>query len=70
MAPMPGLVRRVQAAAGERVTRGDALFLLEAMKMEHTLCAPRDGIVAEVLVAEGDQVTDGTLLAMLEPQDD
>jgi 3-methylcrotonyl-CoA carboxylase alpha subunit len=66
---MPGLVKLVQAAAGQVVAKGDAMLILEAMKMEHTLTAPRDGKVAEVLAAEGDQVTDGTLLLRMEPDD-
>lgn len=68
-APMPGLVKVVSAKAGQAVVFGDALMILEAMKMEHTLTAPRDGIVAEVLTSVGDQVTDGTLLVSLEPDD-
>jgi 3-methylcrotonyl-CoA carboxylase alpha subunit len=69
IAPMPGLVKVVRAKPGAQVARGDALLVLEAMKMEHTLTAPRDGVVAEVLAAVGDQVTDGALLLSLEPQD-
>ena len=68
IAPMPGLVKLVKTEAGGAVAQGDALLVLEAMKMEHTLTAPRDGIVAEVLVAAGDQVTDGTLLLQLESE--
>jgi 3-methylcrotonyl-CoA carboxylase alpha subunit len=67
---MPGLVKIVAATAGQAVQKGDALLVLEAMKMEHTLTAPRDGIVAEILAAVGDQVTDGTLLLALEPAED
>jgi len=69
VAPMPGLVKVVSAAAGQQVAHGDPLFVLEAMKMAHTLTAPRDGTVAEVLTAEGEQVTDGTVLLKLEPED-
>ncbi|MEL7253225.1 MAG: acetyl/propionyl/methylcrotonyl-CoA carboxylase subunit alpha [Pseudomonadota bacterium] len=68
IAPMPGLVKLVSATPGAQVAKGDALLVLEAMKMEHTLTAPRDGIVAEVLVDVGDQVTDGVQLLTLEPQ--
>ena len=68
IAPMPGLVKLVSASAGQTVRRGDALLVLEAMKMEHTLTAPRDGVVAEVLGQEGAQVTDGTVLLTLAPE--
>ncbi len=70
IAPMPGLVSAVRTVNGAAVCKGDALLVLEAMKMEHILIAPRDGVVAEVLVAERDQVTDGMLLLRLEAQDD
>ncbi len=67
-APMPGLVKLVSAKAGGAVKKGEALIVLEAMKMEHTLKSPRDGTVAEILVSPGDQVEDGTLLLALEPE--
>lgn len=70
VAPMPGLVQAVLTQVGADVAKGDALLVLEAMKMEHTLTAPRDGVVAEISVAAGDQVTDGSLLLALEPADD
>ncbi|MFH1793103.1 MAG: acetyl/propionyl/methylcrotonyl-CoA carboxylase subunit alpha [Pseudomonadota bacterium] len=60
-APMPGLVKVVRASAGEHVSKGQALLVLEAMKMEHTISAPHDGEVADI-VAEGQQVTDGAVL--------
>ena len=66
IAPMPGQVTLVSTEAGAAVTKGDALVVLEAMKMEHTLTAPRDGVVAEILARAGDQVTDGTILLRLE----
>ncbi len=68
-APMPGLVRAVNAAAGTPVARGDALVVLEAMKMEHTLTAPRDGRIAETRVGVGDQVADGAVLVTLETEE-
>ncbi len=64
-APMPGLVKQVRVKAGDKVSKGDPLAVLEAMKMEHTLTAARDGTVAEVYVADGDQVSDGDLLVSL-----
>ncbi|MGR3497893.1 MAG: acetyl/propionyl/methylcrotonyl-CoA carboxylase subunit alpha [Limimaricola soesokkakensis] len=69
-APMPGLVKRMRAEAGQAVEKGQPLAILEAMKMEHTLTAPRDGVVAEVLAREGSQVSDGDLLLTLEPKDE
>jgi 3-methylcrotonyl-CoA carboxylase alpha subunit len=60
-APMPGLVKLVRVAKGDAVIKGQALLILEAMKMEHTIAAPHDGVVAEIAV-EGAQVTDGTVL--------
>jgi biotin carboxyl carrier protein len=65
-APMPGRVRRAAAAAGERVTRGQVLLVLEAMKMEHAIRAPRDGVVRAVHVREGDLVDAGVELAEID----
>ena len=65
-APMPGLVVSVTAQPGDRVTRGQTLAVLEAMKMQHPLCAPRDGVVAEIAVTEGQQIATGALIIRLE----
>ncbi len=67
-APMPGLVKQVRVRAGEGVQAGQALAVMEAMKMELTLSAPRAGRVASVRVAEGEQVEAGALLIDLEPE--
>jgi 3-methylcrotonyl-CoA carboxylase alpha subunit len=64
-APMPGKVIALLAAKGDAVKRGQALAVMEAMKMEHTLSAPRDGVVAELLYAVGDQVAEGGELLRL-----
>ncbi|MBN2905588.1 MAG: acetyl/propionyl/methylcrotonyl-CoA carboxylase subunit alpha [Rhodobacteraceae bacterium] len=70
-APMPGLVKAVMVDAGEAVTAGQPLAILEAMKMEHTLTAPRDGVVAELLAQAGSQVEAGAaLIALHEPEED
>jgi 3-methylcrotonyl-CoA carboxylase alpha subunit len=61
-APMPGKVVAVLASAGQEVKKGDALVIMEAMKMEHTIAAPTDGVVEEVLYQVGDQVADGAPL--------
>ncbi|MBQ0933231.1 acetyl/propionyl/methylcrotonyl-CoA carboxylase subunit alpha [Ideonella alba] len=64
-APMPGKVIALHAKAGDTVKAGQALAVMEAMKMEHTLAAPRDGVVAELLYAVGDQVAEGAELLKL-----
>jgi biotin carboxyl carrier protein len=63
---MPGGVVRVLAAPGDAVTAGQALVVLEAMKMEHTVVAPVDGVVGEVRAGPGDQVETGQVLAVVE----
>jgi 3-methylcrotonyl-CoA carboxylase alpha subunit len=67
-APMPGLVKAIDAQVGQSVAKGDRLAVLEAMKMEHALLAARDGVVAEVLAASGDQVEAGAALIRLEAE--
>ena len=72
VAPMPGQIKVVNKIAGDSVGAGEALLVLEAMKMEHTLTAPRDGIIAEVMASVGDQVEGGAVLLGLveeEPKD-
>jgi 3-methylcrotonyl-CoA carboxylase alpha subunit len=64
--PMPGKIVQVLVKAGDSVKRGQALAVLEAMKMEHTLSAPADAKVASVDVAPGDQVTDGATVVRFE----
>ncbi len=68
-APMPGKVLDVLAAAGDVVIAGQAMVVLEAMKMEHRMTAPFDGTVAEVRVTAGDQVDNGAVLMVIEPAD-
>jgi 3-methylcrotonyl-CoA carboxylase alpha subunit len=64
-APMPGKVISFLARVGDSVKAGQALAVMEAMKMEHTLHAPRDGVVAELLYGVGDQVDEGGELLRL-----
>jgi len=66
LSPMPGRIIAVTVAAGERVSKGQKLLTLEAMKMEHSLVAPFDGTVAELNATEGGQVSEGALLAKIE----
>ena len=61
-APMPGKVVSFAVKAGDKVSKGQALAVMEAMKMEHTIAAPADGVVQELLYAPGDQVTEGAEL--------
>ena len=64
-APMPGKVVSFSVKAGDKVTRGQPLAVMDAMKMEHTIAAPADGTVAELLFAPGDQVAEGAELLRL-----
>jgi 3-methylcrotonyl-CoA carboxylase alpha subunit len=64
-APMPGKVVSFAVKAGDKVAKGQALAVMEAMKMEHTIAAPADGVVAELLYAPGDQVAEGAELLKL-----
>ena len=66
LSPMPGRVIAVLVAAGQAVSKGERMLVLEAMKMEQALLAPFDGMVAELKVAEGAQVPEGTLLVRIE----
>jgi 3-methylcrotonyl-CoA carboxylase alpha subunit len=61
-APMPGKVISFAVKPGDRVAKGQALAVMEAMKMEHTIAAPADGTVKELLYAPGDQVAEGAEL--------
>ncbi|HEX5686049.1 MAG TPA: acetyl/propionyl/methylcrotonyl-CoA carboxylase subunit alpha [Ideonella sp.] len=64
-APMPGKVIAFHVKPGDTVTAGQALAVMEAMKMEHTISAPRAGTVAELMYAVGDQVAEGGELLRL-----
>jgi acetyl-CoA/propionyl-CoA carboxylase biotin carboxyl carrier protein len=70
-APMPGTVTLVHVAQGDAVTRGQALLVVEAMKMEHPVTAPVDGFVAELAVRAGQQVAMDERLAVVatDPRD-
>ena len=67
-APMPGKLLAVNVKPGDTVAKGDAVAVMEAMKMEHSLAAPRDGIVESVEAATGDQVAEGDVLVTLEAE--
>jgi 3-methylcrotonyl-CoA carboxylase alpha subunit len=67
-APMPGKVIAHMVEAGAQVVAGQALVVIEAMKMEHVIAAPQAGRVAEFLFGVGEQVTEGAALVRLEAQ--
>ncbi len=66
VAPMPGRVIALMVAKGDRVTRGQPLVVIEAMKMEQTLNAPFDGVVSEMKAVVDTQVVEGSVLIQLE----
>ena len=68
-APLPGRVVQVLAVADAEVSKGQALVVIEAMKMEHTIAAPVAGRVAAVHVAVGDQVKEKAPLVTLAQPD-
>ena len=70
LAPMPGKVIAVDVAAGDTVTAGQRLMVLEAMKMEHALTAPFDGTVTELAATEGGQVQVEAVLCVVEPAEE
>jgi 3-methylcrotonyl-CoA carboxylase alpha subunit len=66
MSPMPATVVSIDAAAGQTVSEGDTLIVLEAMKMELPIKSPRSGVIKAVHCAKGDLVQPGVSLIELE----
>ncbi|UNO41895.1 biotin carboxylase N-terminal domain-containing protein [Streptomyces sp. MST-110588] len=66
-APMPGTVTVVKAAVGDEVAAGQGLLVVEAMKMEHVVCAPHAGVVTELDVTPGSTVAMDQVLAVVTP---
>jgi propionyl-CoA carboxylase alpha chain len=66
VAAMPGKVIDLRVRVGDRVSAGDTVLVLEAMKMEHPMRAVEDGTVVEVRVELGDQVESGALLLVVQ----
>jgi 3-methylcrotonyl-CoA carboxylase alpha subunit len=67
MSPIPGRVARLLVQPGDTVAKGQALLVLEAMKMELPLTAAAPGTVAALRCAEGEMVAEGVELVLLEP---
>lgn len=65
-APMPGTILGVKVIEGAEVEKGDALMVLEAMKMENEIAAPVSGKVKQILVQKGQSVNAGDVLMVLQ----
>lgn len=65
-APMPGIIIDIQVEPGQQVHEGEALVVLEAMKMENAIVSPSDATIKEILVKKGDTVEKNKLLIELE----
>ena len=65
VSPMPGTVVRLMAAQGDKVSKGQPILVLEAMKMENEITAVKDGVLSELRVAEGQTVAGGEMLFMI-----
>lgn len=66
LAPMPGLILKITKNVGDFVQEEDALFVLEAMKMENEIKAPKSGKIKEIKVKSGDSVQKGTEILIIE----
>ena len=64
-APMPGKILKVMVQQGASVSAGQAIVVLEAMKMENEIFAPSSGTVTEVRCKEGDSVNTGDVLVVI-----
>lgn len=61
-APMPGTINDIKVKEGEKVSKGNVLLILEAMKMENEILAPEDGTIASVNISKGASVNTGDVL--------
>jgi acetyl-CoA/propionyl-CoA carboxylase biotin carboxyl carrier protein len=64
--PMQGTIVKINVAVGDAVEAGDAIVVLEAMKMENNVTAEKAGTVTEIRVSEGDSVGGGDVVAVIE----
>jgi len=65
-APMPGLVLEIDVKVGQSVVKGDALLILEAMKMENVIKAPGDAVIKKIVAKQGEAVEKNQILIELE----
>lgn len=66
ISPMTGIILEVLVSPGDRVSRGDKVIVMEAMKMENSVLADRDGIIKEVRVKKGESVNAGDVMVVFE----
>jgi 3-methylcrotonyl-CoA carboxylase alpha subunit len=69
VSPLPGSVIQVLVGSGDTVAKGQALMIIEAMKMEHTISAPKRGTVRQIYFSAGEQVAEGAQLLEFEPEE-
>ena len=67
LAEMPGKVAKLEVARGDRVTAGQVIMIIEAMKMENPIVSPIDGLIKEIEVNEGEAVESRSTLFVVEP---
>ena len=65
-APMPGLVLEISVEGGQQVSKGDALLILEAMKMENVIKSPTDGVIKSIAINQGETVEKNQLILNFE----
>ena len=63
--PMPGNILKINVSLGQKVNEGDALLILEAMKMENEVVAPKSGTIAQIIVSKGAVVETGAPLIVI-----
>ncbi|MBM4447470.1 MAG: biotin/lipoyl-binding protein [Chloroflexi bacterium] len=66
VSPMPGIIKNIDVAVGDKVNEGDTLCILEAMKMENPIVAPVSGKISEINVFAGQSVKRGDTLLIME----
>ncbi|MCK4838988.1 MAG: biotin/lipoyl-binding protein [Desulfobulbaceae bacterium] len=66
IAPMPGQIKSIFVREGDRVTIGQKLLIMEAMKLENKIPAKSNGLVKKILVRDGDTVNQGQELVIIE----
>ena len=65
-AALPGTITKILVSPGDKVSAGDTLLILEAMKMENEIVAPSSGVVKEIKVSEGQKIETGDVLVVIE----